>query len=120
MNITYEAYVTEVAGIAQYCINEALEYGSDLYDMVHQYVDGHQWIIYYAHNQDVLDHSENPDAWTDCYSNKDLGTIVAEDGMDGARMIQAYCAMHQDVTEKVYELVDGQRFTQKRLGMLPW
>ena len=120
MTFSSKEYFAEVDSIADQCIDEALTYSTDLHDMVHQYVDGHAWIIYYAYNQDVIDHSNSPDAWTDCYSNEDLGRIVAEDGMDGARMVQAYCAMHQDVTERVYELVDGKLFTQKRLGMLPW
>lgn len=103
MNISCSDYWAGVKSIADDIIAECEEYGQDLYDYTHEVVDGHQWIIYNAYNDDVIKHSGNPDAWEDCYTNEDIGRVVTENGMDHARMVQAYFALQQDVSEEIHK-----------------
>ena len=104
MDISSSDYWAEVKSIAEDVIEEHSEYdGEDVFEFVFDMVDGHQWIIYYAYNNDVIKHSGNPDAWEDCYTNEDIGRVVTENGMDHARMVQAYFAMRQDVSEEIHK-----------------
>ena len=120
MDISYGDYWAEIKSIAEDVIAECEEYGQDLYDYTHEVVDGHQWIIYNAYNDDVIKHSGNPDAWEDCYSNEDIGRLVTDGGMDNARAGQAYFAMQQDVSEEINKQLENRRFTQKKLGIEEW
>ena len=106
MSITYQEYREEVCRIAQDVIEEASEYGQDVHDVVHETVDGHQWVIYYAYNDDVIKHTSNPDSWEDCYTAEDIGELVLEQGIDGARSTQAFWALYQDVTDEVHDQVE--------------
>lgn len=118
--LSYQEYREEVRRIAEDAIEEANEYGQDVHDVVHETVDGHQWIIYYAYNDSVLAHSENADAWEDCYAAEDIGQLVVDRGMDGARTVQAYFALHDDVTNEVHAQLQGRPFTQKKIGLENW
>ena len=127
MQITYQEYIEEVTQLAADIIEQASEYNQDLgmyvlplYDLAHETVDGHQWVIYYAYNDDVIRHSGNSDAWEDCYCPEDIGQLVTERGIDGARMVQAYFALLQDVTNEVHDQVEDRPFTQKVLGIEEW
>jgi hypothetical protein len=91
MNITYQEYLAEVRSIAKNAIEEAGEYEQDVYDTAHEAVDGHQWIIYYAYNDDVIRHSGNPDAWQDCYAMEYIGQLVVDEGMQGAGRASLLC-----------------------------
>jgi len=105
-NITYSDYWQEIDRLADDIIEEAQEYGEDIFDATHQAVDGHQWVIYYSYNDYVIRHAGNGDAWEDCYSPEDIGRVVVEHGMTGARSHQAFFAMREDVSDAVYRLMD--------------
>lgn len=120
MNITYQEYLAEVRSIAENAIEEAGEYEQDVYDTAYEAVDGHKWIIYYAYNDDVIRHSGNPDAWQDCYAMEYIGQLVVDEGMQGARAVQAYFALSQDVNEEVAEQLESRPFTQKQIGYKEW
>ena len=74
------------------------------YDLTHEWVDGHQWVIYYSYHKDVLACTENEDAYKDVYCNEDLGAIVSEGGLDKLNTIVAYFAMNTDVLEALHEI----------------
>lgn len=101
--ITQREYSEEIIRIVGDARVEAAEYGDDIEDLLCQAVDGHQWIIYYCYNDAVLQLASNPGAWEDCYSNEDIGSLVVEKGMSGARTVQAYCAMMEDINSYRYE-----------------
>ena len=98
------SYYQECMDIAKDIVEEFTQYGGDICDHEHERVDGHQWIIYYAYNDDLLRHCGNADAWEDIYSNEDIGDIVTSQGMNGARTVQAYWAMLEDVSQALHEL----------------
>ena len=97
MSITYKEYNEEIKRLAGAIQAEVNEYGGDLYDLADQSVDGHQWVIYYAYNSDVVDASPNADAWEDVYSREDIGALVVDRGMKGALAAQAFFAMLTDL-----------------------
>lgn len=98
--ITQSQYWTEVQELAENCVEEAAEYDRDLGDVLHETIDGHQWVIYYAYNADVIKHTDNEsyaeeNFGTEAYAGKsysDIGTIVA------------FWALYADVSEKAYDL----------------
>ena len=102
--VTSTNYYDECMSIAEDIVKEFKEYGGDIYDHLHEQVGGHQWIIYYAWNDDLLKHCGNADAWEDVYSNEDIGSIVTRDGMNGARSVQAFWAMVEDINQALHEL----------------
>ena len=98
-----QEYWDAVNHIAEECINEVFEFGTDLYDAVHQSLDGHQFIIYYAHHDAVIKHSANSDCWEYWLSREDIAQLVVDQGIDGARSDQAFFAMFEDVNDAVTE-----------------
>lgn len=108
-------YWKEIKSIAANLVSEAMqekdndreeaeEYINDSY--LHETIDGHQWVIYYSYNDDVLKYSDNDEAYQDCYSNEDLGALVAEKGLDDAKTMMAFFAMYQDVQNHLSDAFD--------------
>jgi hypothetical protein len=97
MSITYKEYNEEIKRLADEIQAEVNEHGGDLYDLAHQAVDGHQWVVYYTHNNDLVYISDNADAWEDVYSREDIGALVVDRGIYGAQSVQAFFAMLTDL-----------------------
>lgn len=84
-------YWEEIESLAQQVTKEARDDGRDIYDVLHETIDGHQWVIYYRFHTDVLGHSPNDSAmWND---GLEMG-ISSHDMMRAA-----FCAMLADVRE---------------------
>jgi hypothetical protein len=49
-----------------------------------------------------------------------IGQLVVDEGMQGARAVQAYFALSQDVNEEVAEQLEQRPFTQKKIGYKEW
>jgi predicted ribosome quality control (RQC) complex YloA/Tae2 family protein len=77
---------------------------SDIYSAVHEYVDGHQWIIYTSYHRQIIQYTPNADAYKDVYSDEDLGQLVSEQGIEAFEQVRAFFAMTQDVSEAMQEL----------------
>jgi len=112
-NMTQLIYIEEIKGIATNLVKELMDEYEDreeaeeqTYDRLHETIDGHQWVIYYAYNEDVLEYSDNDEAYQDCYDNESLGALVAEKGIDGVKPMMAYFAMYQDVSELLEQAFD--------------
>ncbi len=109
-NITYREYRDEISDLAEDLYKEAMEEHPEdeddredyILERVNEIVDGHQWIIYYAYNLSVYEHSPNADAYQDRYGNEDLGSIVADRGLLSLHTVIAYCAMQADIEQAVY------------------
>ena len=114
LNLTYHEYYVEVRSIAdaiaEECVAEAegdRASAEDLtHDRLHESVDGHELVIYYAGNDTILRHSTNGEAWQDCYSNADMGAVVAKEGLDKVKTIQAFFALEADVREVMDDALD--------------
>lgn len=129
-NITFAEYRKEIYSLALALVGDAIDalqydgyevisrddvedriIGTDYLTMdslLHEAIDGHQWIIYYAYNDDVLRYTEHSDAYQDCYSNEDLGQLVAEKGFDSAKAMMAYFAMYNDVLDHLDEAIENK------------
>ncbi len=90
-DITYQQYWQEIQAVAQSVTEEAREYGREISEVLHETIDGHQWVIYTAYNYDVAKQSPNDDAWQEVYGG--------EVRIENFNAVRAYFAMYQDVCE---------------------
>lgn len=104
MSISSQEYWSEVNSIAAYLVSEALEQSDNDSDqamelindtLLHEAIDGHQWVIYYSYNLSVLEHSENTDYGVD---NGLVDTsIITERSLNDFHTALAYWALYADV-----------------------
>ena len=114
MNINQSEYWKEVKttaeNIAEMALeesewdrDEAEEYINDT--LLHETVDGHEWIIYTAYHLPIIQHSPN-----DEYMAENLGGLdetVKEHGVQGLHMAMAFWAFYADVQEEMGEALDS-------------
>lgn len=116
--VSQSEYYAEVQSLAQEALDQAIEAkGADAsvdtirdaaYDIVHEVTDGHAWVIYYAQQNNILDHSEN-----DSYGLTE-GLMEVTRGMTFSD-IKTQCAawaLYADVQEKLGELLDEYEPTE--------
>ena len=113
--ITSAQYYNEVNSLAEIIAEEAMQQSdndrSDAEELIndsllHEAIDGHQWIIYYAYNLDVYQHSDNSNYLIDNLGNEYAGTILQEKGLDGLHQALAFWALYADVQEKISDALD--------------
>lgn len=93
--ITYSEYWTKIASIAKRARErDGYEPDADQIDVLHEILDGHQWVIYTAYAFDVLRHCGGDNHNAIFEAGIDTSN---EDGMFWSRA--AYFAMHADVCE---------------------
>jgi hypothetical protein len=91
-----------VKSIRDELVDEYKEYGGGVdpnefvSDRLHEMIDGHQWIIYYGYNTEVLKHTNNEDAYID-----NFGEWPADKGLNDLQMLAAFEAMRQDVSDEI-------------------
>ncbi len=103
-DLTNHEYWAEIQAIANNLVSESMENNDndrsaaedEINDCrLHEDIDGHQWVIYYAYNLDVIKHSEN-----DSYFEDNFGLEGAMDnGLDGLHVIIAFWCMYADVQD---------------------
>jgi len=98
--ITQSEYWKEVTSIAKGVLEEAAvnRQGSDTSDLLHEAIDGHQWIIYTWAYPYVLIHSRSEDAFFD-----QMGATEAT-SYQQIMQLMAFYALYQDVAEEISEL----------------
>ena len=115
-NFTSSQYWNEVQSIAvsiaedamSYCGNNREEAEELINDsLLHETIDGHQWIIYYAYNLDVYQYSDNSDYYIDNFGGDDAAYVLKEKGLDGLHQALAYWSLYADVQDKISEALDG-------------
>ena len=115
-NITSSQYWNEVQSLANsiaedamsYCDNNREEAEELINDsLLHETIDGHEWIIYYAYNLDVYQYSENSDYYIDNFGGDDAAYVLKEKGLDGLHQALAFWALYADVQDKMEEALDG-------------
>jgi sulfite reductase alpha subunit-like flavoprotein len=99
-------YLQTVKAIAEDIKDDYKSFGGEVYDMVHEQVDGNEYIIYYAKNLEVLQNSPNSDAIDDVGMEIDTSK-----GWQNILTQVAYFAMVQDVMDELENLgYDGEGF----------
>jgi hypothetical protein len=115
LDLSSNQYWAEVRSIAEELASEALADANgdrgaaedDINDSrLHEAIDGHQLVIYYTGNDTILKHTDHEDAWEDCYGPEDIGRLVIDRGMDGARTVQAFFALEADVRDALGDALD--------------
>ena len=108
-------YYLEIQSIAANLVSEAMDQCSNDKEealelindsLLHETIDGHQWVIYYSYNAEVIQHSSNSDAYQDIYDNESLGQLVTDRGVDSLNTMIAFFAMYTDVQELIGDCMD--------------
>lgn len=120
-NITAQQYWAEVSAIAANLVSEAADYTdcntADTFDRdtildhindsaLHETIDGHQWVIYYAYNLDIYEHSDNSDSAIDEFGSDWAGELLKQSGLSGLHQGIAFWAFHRDVYEALDNALD--------------
>jgi Sec-independent protein translocase protein TatA len=71
----------------------------DVYDKVHEQVDGHEWVIYYSKAWDVAHLMSGDDAA--CREFEDLGCLESGKSLDDLICQFAFCALRANVSEEI-------------------
>lgn len=115
MEISKVEYLEEVESIAKEVIREAMEQADndqeealDLINdyLLHESIDDHQWIIYYAYNLDVYQHSDNPDYCVDNFGADVVVHALKESGMNGLHQAVAFWSLYADVMDKIHSILE--------------
>lgn len=115
MTISNQEYFTEVKDTAAILASEAMQQcdndrseAEDLINdtLLHETIDGHQWIIYYSYNLPILQHSNNDPYMIDCLGEEEAGHALKVGGLRGLHQALAFWAFYADVQEYILELLD--------------
>ena len=113
LEFTSSEYHQEIRDVADSLYSEALWQNDNDHDLaveaihdrlLHEIVDGHQWVIYTYSNGLIERFSDNANAFKDAYDNESIGALVADQGLDAVKPIIAYFAMYQDISDRLNEL----------------
>jgi len=103
-------YNQEVIGIAKDLVIEAMEQSNNDREeaeelindsLLHETVDSHQWVIYYAYNLDVIKYSDNDGYMEQNFGTEEAGVILADKGLSGLHSAIAFWCMYADVQEQL-------------------
>ncbi len=73
----------------------------DIYDTVWEHVNGHQWVIYYSYNLEVLQHSDNPENMIEEFGGASAGDILKSQGLSSLHSELSFWAMKQDILDNI-------------------
>ena len=74
--------------------------------LLHEAIDGHQWIIYYSYNLDVIKYSDNADYMIDNFGGDCAESILKDSGIDGLHTAMAFWALYADVQDLISDKLD--------------
>ena len=105
--ITPSQYWREIADLAADISAEAKAEQRTIGEVLHEWIDGHKWVIYYANNLPVLQHTSNPEALIDAVGAEAAGHELKVGGLTGLHTALAYFAITEDVQNHA-EFVDWE------------
>lgn len=113
-------YKQEIQQLVENMVEEVIKYNDDVetateavehirYNCLdHEYIDGHQWIIYTAYHDQILQNTNNYDAYLEVYCQDDLGQLVSDGGEEKLTMMKAFYAMFADVNDELCKVDDDK------------
>ena len=111
--ITASQYWKEVEATAARVIARAQDESEDgdLMEVIndtilHEEIDGHEWIVYDVYNLDVIQYSENIDHYIDNFGADAAAEELKARGLTGLHTTIAFWAMYADVYNKVIDQLD--------------
>lgn len=114
-NITNAEYWIEVEAIANCIATEAMQSCDNDRDeaeelindsLLHETIDGHQWIIYNHYNLDVIQYSDNEDYYIDEFGTESAGEELKSGGLSGLHTAVAFWALYADVQNMLSDELD--------------
>lgn len=115
-NITRSQYWNEIQSLAVSIAEDAMAQCDNNRDdaeelindsLLHETIDGHQWIIYNSYNLDVYQYSDNSDYYIDNFGGDDAAYVLKEKGLDGLHQALAFWSLYADVQNKIGDALDG-------------
>jgi hypothetical protein len=76
----------------------------DVYDKVHEQVDGHEWVIYYGKAWDVAHLMSGDDAA--CREFEELGCLESGKSLDDLICQFAFCALRANVSDEIESVLE--------------
>ena len=90
--MTEKEYWSEIKILAESVTAEAKEYGREISEVLWETIDGHEWVVYTAHNFKVLAISPSDAAYIENFGPEG----IVKDGVLNTAAL-TYAAMEQDV-----------------------
>lgn len=119
-NITNSQYWVEVQALAESIVSEAANQvdctTQDTFDrdqieelindsLLHETIDGHKWVIYYAYNLDVLQHTDNAEYAVDNFGTEYVGEQLKK-SLSDLHVCLAFWALYADVQDHISGAID--------------
>ncbi len=107
--MNYAEFIEEAESAARDIVAESKEYGSDVDELVWQFADGHEWVIYTARAWDLCDMMRrcHSDLFSQAESDfEDCGGCGDDFNVDRAMTLIAFHLMHNGIREAVEELAE--------------
>ena len=120
--LTNNEYWTEIKSIADNLVLESMGDNDndrpaaeeDIYDSrLHETIDGHQWVIYYGYNLDVIKHSDNEDYYDQNFGAESLAASLEQGGLNTLHCHIAFWCMYADVQGYLSDAFDEYEATLK-------
>ena len=108
-------YWKEIKSIAADLVDRAMEENDNDKDqaeeaindhILHEDIDGHQWVIYYGYNLDVIKYSDNEDYYSDNFGSESLAASLEQGGLDTLHCHIAFWCMYADVQNELDNAFD--------------
>lgn len=107
--MNYAEFIEEVESAARDIVAESKEYGSDVDELVWQFADGHQWVIYTGMAWDLCDVMRrcHSDLFNQAESDfEDCGGCGDNVTADRVMTLIAFHLMHNGIRDAVAELLE--------------
>ena len=108
-------YYNEVNAIAKDLVTNALEQcdndadqAMDLINdsLLHEWIDGHEWIIYNAYHLPILQHSDNAEYMGDNFGGDSVASALKDGGLSGLHCALAFWALYADVMDNIEDAMN--------------
>lgn len=113
--LTHNEYWTEINELAESMVSECMdecendrEAAEELINdsRLHETVDGHQWVIYYGYNLDVIKHSDNEDYYDQNFGADAVASSLEQGGLDTLHCHIAFWCMYADIQDIISDKFD--------------
>ena len=110
-----QEYYLEINNIAESIVDDAMQqFDNDRSEaeefindtLLHEVIDGHQWVIYQSYNLDIIGHSSNEEYMIDNFGGESLEASLKDGGLNGLHTAIAFWAMYADVQELIDTKID--------------
>ena len=118
MNITANEYWLEVNNIANSLLTDNKADYEDKEELeeaindtlLHETIDGHQWIIYYSYNLCVYQHSQYQDYYINNLGVECMAESLKQGGLQGLHQGLAYWCLYADVQEALCSVLEDLEY----------